>query len=227
MSWHESLEAVPSAPLLIIGNELFDAVPVRQFVRKGGSWRERMVGLDSNDDLSFFAGAASLDTFLVPDIARDAPEGAVIEVAPARSALMDIIAERIGKDGGAGLFFDYGHLEPGVGDTLQALKGHAYQDVLASPGEADLTTHVDFAALAEIARAKGLVTRLARQGDFLVAMGLLERAGNLGASANDAGREKISRDVERLAGPGEMGDLFKVLAVLPKNAADVPFPTEN
>jgi SAM-dependent MidA family methyltransferase len=227
ISWHKSLEAVPSASLLIIGNELFDAVPVRQFVRKGGNWRERMVGLGSNDDLSFFAGAASLDTFLIPDIARDAPEGAIIEVAPARSALMDMIAERIGKDGGAGLFFDYGHLEPGVGDTLQALKGHAYQDVLASPGEADLTTHVDFAALAEIAQAKGLVTRLARQGDFLVAMGLLERAGNLGASANDAGREKISRDVERLAGPGEMGDLFKVLAVLPKNAADVPFPTEN
>lgn len=227
VSWHESLDTVPSGPLLIVGNELFDAVPIRQFVRKNGEWRERMVGLDSNDNLSFFAGAASLDPSLLPASAHDAPEGAIFEAAPARSALMDMIAARIAKDGGAGLFFDYGHLEPGIGDTLQAMKGHAYQDIFASPGEADLTSHVDFAALADICRNHGLVTRLATQGDFLLAMGLLERAGSLGANADEATREKISGEVDRLAGPSQMGDLFKVLAVLPKNAADVPFPTEN
>ena len=227
VSWHESLETVPSSPLLIVGNELFDAVPIRQFVRKGGGWRERMIGLDSNDDLAFFAGAASLDPSLIPDSAHNAPEGAILEVAPARSALMDMIAARISKDGGAGLFFDYGHLASGVGDTLQAMKDHAYQDVLASPGEADLTAHVDFAALAESAQVHGLVTPLARQGNFLLAMGLLERAGSLGTKADDATREKISSEVDRLASPSQMGDLFKVLAVLPKNAADVPFPAEN
>jgi SAM-dependent MidA family methyltransferase len=140
---------------------------------------------------------------------------------------MDVVAARIAEDGGTGLFIDYGHLEPGVGDTLQAMKGHAYQDVLANPGEADLTAHVDFAALAETARAHGLATRLARQGDFLLAMGLLERAGRLGANADEAKRKKISGEVERLAGPAQMGDLFKVLAILPKDASDVPFPAEN
>jgi SAM-dependent MidA family methyltransferase len=227
VSWHESLDTVPSGPLLIVGNELFDAVPIRQFVRKNGEWRERMVGLDGNGDLSFFAGAASLDRSLLPLSAHDAPEGTIFEVAPARSALMDIIAARIAKDGGAGLFFDYGHLEPGVGDTLQAMKGHAYQDIFASPGEADLTSHVDFAALAAVARNHGLVASLATQGEFLLATGLLERAGGLGANADDATREKISGEVERLAGPDQMGALFKVLAILPGNAADVPFPTEN
>lgn len=227
LSWYESLEALPSSPLLIVGNELFDAVPIRQFVRKNGEWRERIIGLDGNDDLSFFAGAASLDPVLLPSSANEAPEGAIFEAAPARSALMDMIAARIEKDGGAGLFFDYGHLEPGVGDTLQAMKGHAYQDVFTSPGEADLTSHVDFAALATIARNHGLATRTAKQGDFLLAMGLLERAGSLGANADHATREKISGEVERLAGPDQMGDLFKVLAILPKEAADVPFPTQN
>jgi SAM-dependent MidA family methyltransferase len=225
--WHESIATLPQNPLLIVGNELFDAIPIRQFVRTGSGWRERMVGLDNEENLTFFAGAASLDPSLLPGSAHDAPEGAIVEVAPARSSLMDLIAARIAADGGAGLFIDYGHLDPGIGDTLQAMKGHAYQDVLAKPGEADLTAHVDFAALAETAKAHGLATRLARQGDFLISMGLLERAGRLGANANEATRERISGEVERLAGPAQMGDLFKVLAILPKDASNVPFPAEN
>ncbi|KQZ87265.1 ATP synthase subunit beta [Mesorhizobium sp. Root157] len=227
VSWHESIVTLPPNPLLIVGNELFDAVPIRQFVRKGVGWRERMVGLSDNDDLAFFSGVASLDPSLLPEDAHDAPEGTIVEIAPARSALMDLVAARVAADGGAGLFIDYGHLEPGVGDTLQAMKDHAYQDVLASPGEADLTAHVDFAALAETARAHGLSARLATQGDFLLTMGLLERAGRLGANADDAVRGKISGEVERLAGASQMGDLFKVLAILSKNAADVPFPAKN
>jgi len=232
MDWHETIETLPQQPLFIIGNELFDAVPVRQFVRAGAGWRERVVGLDDEDDLGFFAGAGSIDPTLLPDDAADAPQGAIVEVAPARAALMAAIAGRIAGHGGAGLFLDYGHLQPGVGDTLQALRGHNHEDVLASPGEADLTTHVDFAALAAIVRAHGLDARLSTQGDFLLGMGILERAGRLGADADQATREKIASDVERLAGPQAMGDLFKVLAVLPRAvaarlSATTPFATAD
>lgn len=222
--WHETVATLPDAPLLIVGNELFDAIPVRQFVRTLSGWRERMVGLDETGELAFFAGAASLDDALLPEGAGDASEGAIVELAPARSALMADIAARLSAHGGAGLFIDYGYLKPGVGDTLQALKGHAHDPVLAHPGEADLTTHVDFAALGAVARAHGLKVLTATQGAFLLAMGLLERAGRLGANAGKAGREAIRSQVERLAGPDRMGDLFKVLAVLPKAARDVPFP---
>ena len=123
--------------------------------------------------------------------------------------------------GGAGLFLDYGHLQPGVGDTLQALRKHDHEDVLANPGEADLTAHVDFAALAAIVRAHGLDAHLSTQGDFLLGMGILERAGRLGADADQAAREKIADEVERLAGPQAMGELFKVLAVLPARLSAV------
>lgn len=227
LGWHENVGTLAKTPLLIVGNELFDAIPIRQFVRTEKGWRERMIGLDDNDRLSFFAGAASLDPSLLPDDAADAPQGAVVELAPARTALMTTVAAHIAKHGGAGLFIDYGYLRPGVGDTLQALRKHRHEEVLANPGEADLTTHVDFAALAAAARVQGLDTRTATQGAFLLGMGLLERAGQLGAGAGEALRKKISGEVERLAGPQAMGELFKVLAVMPAGASIVPFRTTH
>lgn len=221
VTWHETVAALPRAPLLIVGNELFDAVPIRQYVRQNEGWRERVVGLDDGGELAFFAGAGSVDASLLPAGADTAPQGAIVELAPARAALMQAVAERLSADGGAGLFIDYGHLEPDLGDTLQAVRAHAYEDVLSSPGEADLTAHVDFAALAAVARGQRLAADATTQGDFLLRMGLLERAGLLGAKADEATREKISAAVERLAGPRAMGELFKVLAVLPQGV-DAP-----
>ena len=215
VAWHDDIATLAQAPLLIVGNELLDAIPMRQFVRTASGWRERMVGLDDAGGLAFYAGAGSLDPSLLPPDAAHAPPGAVVEISPARTALMARIAAHVATHGGAGLFIDYGHLEPGVGDTFQALRRHGYEDVLASPGEADLTSHVDFAALAAAARAEGLAVELSTQGDFLLGMGLLERAGQLGADAGQPARDAIRDAVERLAGPDAMGDLFKVLKLLP------------
>ena len=212
-SWHESLDSLPDGPLFIVGNELFDAVPVRQFVKTAKGWRERVVGLNEAGELQFMHGPAGLDAALLPADAGAAAEGAVVEIAPARTALMENIAARIAVRGGVGLFIDYGYLEPAVGDTLQALRGHAFDAVLAHPGEADITAHVDFHALAAPAERLGLDTSVSTQADFLLGHGLLERAGQLGAKMDETGRETIRQAVERLAGPDQMGDLFKVLAV--------------
>ncbi|WP_296736820.1 class I SAM-dependent methyltransferase [Mesorhizobium sp.] len=213
LDWHQTIDTLPNRPLFIVGNELFDAVPIRQFVHAGADWRERMVGLDDDDNLQFFAGAGSVEAALLPDDATDAPQGAIAEVAPARTALMSAIAGPIAARGGAGLFIDYGHLRPGIGDTLQALRKHEHENVLANPGEADLTAHVDFAALASAVKAHGLETELTTQGEFLLGLGLLERAGSLGANADGPTRQAISDAVERLAGPDAMGELFKVLKI--------------
>ncbi|TPI36187.1 class I SAM-dependent methyltransferase [Mesorhizobium sp. B3-1-9] len=219
LDWHQTIDTLPRQPLFIVGNELFDAVPIRQFVHVGESWRERMVGLDDNDELRFFAGAGSLDPTLLPEDASNAPEGAIAEVAPARVALMSAIAARIAAQGGAGLFIDYGHMQPGIGDTLQALRRHRREDVLAGPGEADLTSHVDFAALATAVHPHGLRVEMTTQGEFLLGMGLIERAGALGANADEQARQAISDAVERLAGPDAMGELFKVMTILPATRA--------
>jgi SAM-dependent MidA family methyltransferase len=212
VNWYSCFADLPTGPLLIVGNELFDAIPARQYVHTARGWRERCVTLDDNDRLAFSAGSGSLDTGLLPPDAADAPDGAVFEVAPARSALIQQIAQRIAEQSGAALFFDYGHLESGLGDTLQAVLKHEYDDPLANPGKADLTTHVDFAALAAAVRGADLIPHLATQGDFLLKLGLIERAGRLGADAGEAVQKQLRQTVERLAGPDQMGNLFKVLA---------------
>ncbi|MBL0934962.1 MAG: class I SAM-dependent methyltransferase [Rhizobiaceae bacterium] len=207
-TWHRDIGELPGAPLFIVGNELFDAIPIRQFVKTSQGWRERCVGLDTDGALTFVAGPGSTDAPL-----PDAPNGAIFEIAPARNALMQEVAERIARDGGAGLFIDYGHPVTGIGDTLQAIRAHAYVDVLATPGQADLTSHVDFAELAAAAGAAGLQTRAMTQARFLLGMGLLERAGQLGAGGDAGLQERLRGEVERLAGVKEMGELFKVLMV--------------
>ncbi|MCC0043261.1 MAG: class I SAM-dependent methyltransferase [Brucellaceae bacterium] len=212
--WFGEIDQLPEGPLFIVGNELFDAVPVRQFVKTDAGWRERCVGIDGDGGLCFVASVTGVDPALLPPAAATAPIGAIVEIAPAREALMETVCARIAAAGGAALFIDYGHLQPGLGDTLQAQRNHVYDDVLAHPGEADITSHVDFAALASAVSSHGLETELCTQGQFLLSLGLLERAGQLGAALDEAGREQIRDAVERLAGPEQMGELFKVLAVM-------------
>jgi SAM-dependent MidA family methyltransferase len=209
--WHARPEDLPDLPTFFVGNEIFDAVPVRQFVRQGGQWLERCVGTDEAGALRFVLGPRAIDAGLLPPGAEAAPDGTIAEVAPAREALMHAVAERIARLGGAGLFFDYGHLEPGLGDTLQALRRHAPDGVLDHPGEADLTSHVDFARLAAQAEQAGLATQTATQQDFLLAMGLSERAEALAAGKNATERAQIAAEAHRLAGPDAMGTLFKAL----------------
>lgn len=220
--WFSDLSQLPAdGALIVVANELFDAIPTRQFIKTAEGWRERMVTLDADGELCFAAGLAGIGPALLPS--RDAEDGAIFEASPARSAMMDVIAARIAKSGGAGLFIDYGHVEPGFGDTLQAMKNHSYDDVFAHPGEADLTSHVDFAALAATADTHRLQTQMTTQGDFLLRMGLAERAGSLGSNAGEETRERLRGEVERLAGPDAMGDLFKVLAIAPRGTKLRPF----
>jgi SAM-dependent MidA family methyltransferase len=221
--WMSSVGELPEQPLILVGNELFDALPIRQFVRTEGGWNERAIGLDDRGELAFISGAGGIDPAVLPAGAAAAPAGAVFETSPAREALMEEIAARLARNGGAALFIDYGHRTSGFGDTLQAVRRHAFDPVLGHPGEADLTAHVDFEALARIARAYGLQTGLVTQGKFLLAMGLLERAGRLGADRGQEARERISGEVERLAGADGMGKLFKMLAVFPESIRVAPF----
>jgi SAM-dependent MidA family methyltransferase len=226
VTWHQTFDQIPDGFLLLVGNEFFDAVPIRQFVRTSAGFRERLVGLDSSDQLIFAPGAGGVDTALLPEGHRDAPLGAIAEIAPARSGIMAAIADRLFNSSGTALFIDYGHLQPGFGDTLQAVLRHAFDPPLAHPGEADLTSHVDFRALAEMAHARSVhVNGAMRQGDFLLELGIAARAGALGAGRDAETQAAISAAVERLVGyrPGEMGELFKVLAVSSPEVALAPF----
>lgn len=214
--WHDTADGVPDGPLLVIANEFFDALPVRQFVRAANGWVERKVGLDAAGALVFLADpAAPAPAGLIPPALDTATPGSVVEIAEAARAVMDTLARRLARDGGAAIVTDYGYVGPAAGDTLQAVRGHAHADALAEPGLADLTTQVDFAALAATAHAAGArcfgpVT----QGGFLRALGIDARAAMLKLRATPAQAGAIDAALVRLTAPNQMGRLFKTLAVV-------------
>jgi SAM-dependent MidA family methyltransferase len=226
LAWHESFDEIPPGFLLLAANEFFDAVPIRQFVKTSNGFRERLVGVDENGELAFAAGVTGIDPALLPAGHQAAAPGTVAEVAPARMAIMQLLSDRLFDDGGTALIIDYGHLASGLGDTLQAVCNHAFDPPLAHPGEADLTSHVDFQSLAETARSRSIaVNGMMTQSEFLLELGLLERAGALGRGKSLEQQAEIQMAVERLAGigPNQMGELFKVMSVSSPDVQVAPF----
>lgn len=207
--WATALDEVPGgAPVLLIANELLDCLPARQFVRTASGWAERQVGLDDDGGLTFGLTGTPIERAL-----PQAPEGAVLEVSPAQEALGRQIGERLAKDGGAALLIDYGREAAGFGDTLQAVSQHRKVSPLDRPGEADLTVHVDFPAVAEAARTAGITAApLLTQGEFLARLGIGARAASLVRSHPERA-DQIGRQLHRLTDPEEMGTLFKVLCL--------------
>ena len=216
LEWKSHVTDLPEGPTILIANEFFDAVPIRQYVKTPDAWRERMVALDDADNLTSVLGTGTIEAETLPTHAGKAENGAVYEYAPAREALMQDIAERISKHNGAALIIDYGHAKSGFGDTLQSIQSHAYTDLFHEPGNCDITSHVDFQTLNTAAEVENVKTySVMTQAQFLLDLGLLKRAGSLGASKSPEIQSAIAADVERLAGNGEngMGDLFKVMCI--------------
>ncbi|MCJ2086372.1 SAM-dependent methyltransferase [Methylobacterium sp. E-005] len=222
-TWHDGLESLPEGPAIVLANEFFDCLPVLQLVRGPAGWHARQVGLDAQGALAF--GLAPEPT---PGIDGAGPAGALLSVPSAGLALIRTLAQRLRTVGGALLIFDYGHVRPGFGDTLQAMARHDFADPLAAPGEADLTHHVDFAALTKAAAGAGArVHGPVDQGAFLMNLGLRERAEQLKTRATAAQAAAIDGAVARLTDPGRtgMGSLFKVLAVSGPDLGPLPgFP---
>jgi NADH dehydrogenase [ubiquinone] 1 alpha subcomplex assembly factor 7 len=211
VSWAQTLKEIPNGPAIVIGNEFLDALPVRQFVRVNGQWRERTVRLNSDGALAFDVAEKP-----EPYIRAAAANGEVLEVSPSGHRLMFELGTRLVKQGGAALLIDYGHAVTRFGDTLQALRAHRYVEPLAAPGDCDLTTHVDFAAMARSASATGAaVYGPVDQGDFLRAIGIDLRTKALAERASSDRAEEFERARARLVGKGqgEMGALFKAMAV--------------
>ena len=209
---HHDLSTLPDdAPLLIVANEFFDALPVHQLVRSADGWFDRLVGLDG-EAFTFMAGKERMD-HLVPASWVTAAQGAMIETSPAAVALMAEVAQRLKEQGGAALVIDYGHMELRSGSTMQALQSHQKVDIFAHPGEADLTAHVDFELLRQVAENNGAdVMGLTYQGEWLRQMGIDTRMEAL-QRRNPYEKDKIQRQRDRLVEDHQMGTLFKVLGL--------------
>ncbi len=211
--WHHDLSSLPTdGPILLVANEFLDALPVRQLVKTAQGWRERMVAVDESGGFVCIAGSTPMDA-AVPEDRREAEEGTLIETCPAAAAVVQEVAGRLAAQGGAALFIDYGHAQPRTGSTLQAVRAHRKVDPFADPGEADLTTHVDFATLAPLAQAQGARwLGTTGQGPWLTALGIDARTDALSRAAPHLAGE-VAAARHRLVSEEEMGDLFKVMGL--------------
>jgi SAM-dependent MidA family methyltransferase len=215
VTWHTRFADVPDGSLIVVANEFLDALPIRQFVKVETGWAERRVGAQGD-------ALVWIDRPTLEAPRMEVPVDGIVEISPARDAAVGEIAQAVVRCGGAALFVDYGHALSAPGDTLQAIRAHRFHHVLSDPGEADVTSHVDFAAAARAARAMGAIAHgPVTQGDFLRALGIETRGHILarGKTPREAG--EVLGAMKRLIGPKEMGELFKVLAL---TAPGLPIP---
>jgi SAM-dependent MidA family methyltransferase len=222
--WHTTFDDVPGGPSLVIANEFIDALPVHQAVKQADGWHERVVDIGADGNLCFGLARDVLPHFetSLPRALRQAPEGSIFEWRPDRIALE--LGRRVRTDGAA-LILDYGHIKYGLGDTLQAVAGHAYTDPLRAPGEADLTAHVDFEALAQSAESiGGRIHGPILQRELLLRLGIDNRAAALKANASRDKALEVELALARLTESGAqgMGELFKALAIADPKLGALP-----
>ncbi len=219
------------SPLIIIANEFFDALPIKQFQKQNDKWHERAIGLKKNEQgeqqRSFGLAPNIIPKDSLPAEIKNAENGAVWEVSLTSLRLMNEIAQKIVTRKGAFLVIDYGYEKTQIFDSFQAIENHQYVDPLARPGMADLTAHVDFEALAKAATNAGAVAHpLKTQKEFLTELGIEERAAAL-IKANPEFNEEITLAKNRLIGEKEMGNLFKTLCISSKDITPYPFVSGN
>jgi len=223
IAWHGSVETLPDGPLIVVANEFVDALPVGQFEKKNGRWFERRIGIGADGGFAFGLHPATPPSFeqTLPERLRPAPDGAIFERREQEPVAK--IVSRIGAQGGAALLIDYGHSESGFGDTLQAVAKHDYAEPLENPGEADLTTQVDFESLATLASETVRAERIVTQGAFLKNLGIEIRAAALRQKATEAQRDEIVSALSRLTGPAPgVGEMFKALAFAHASLPSLP-----
>jgi NADH dehydrogenase [ubiquinone] 1 alpha subcomplex assembly factor 7 len=201
-TWHDSVASLPAMPTILIANEFFDALPIRQFERRNGAVFERCVVSEKN-----------LAIGLVPSAFRMSQDG-VLEDSNIRNTIATHLGDHLKTVGGAGLIIDYGHVQSALGDTLQAMKNHTFCAITEHPGEADITSHVDFEWLGKgFAKGGAKILGVMTQGEFLEAMGLSARTSILTRNVSGETKQNLMLASERLAHRDQMGQLFKVMAV--------------
>jgi NADH dehydrogenase [ubiquinone] 1 alpha subcomplex assembly factor 7 len=245
--WHGETADVPYGPAIVIANEFLDCLPVRQYVFEAatGLWRERMVTFVAGS-FGFELRPHGIENPLTPapsprgegvsDVPSphgekdrmggalsDAEDGAILEVQPGTAAILEVFTARAARAPFAALIVDYGYSRPSLGDTVQAVSRHSYAGLFESPGEADLTAHVDFSALIRQAQVLGLgAYGPMPMGEWLLRLGLEARAGQLLSRVSEEKAREISGRISRLVDPKQMGALFKAVILTGGSVGPLP-----
>ena len=201
--WCKNIRDIPDYPLLVVANEFFDALPVKQFVYVNNFWYEKYVTIEDNE---FKFTYKKVDKkFKVPDGIHDP----IVEVCDEAVSIMKYIEYKILQNGGAAVIIDYGYINCPYKSTVQSVKAHQYNPLFENIGESDITAHVDFSVL-----RNSLVTLnsiIMTQRDFLYNFGIKERLQVLVKEATKTQQQDLISGFLRLT--ENMGSMFKVLLV--------------
>lgn len=215
--WHDHVAELPDAPLFLIANEFFDALPIRQYRRGETGWFERQVGVE--DDALVLGEAPETPFDALSHRLDETEPGQVVELRASAAPIVDLLSGKIARHGGAALIIDYGDWRS-RGDTFQAVRSHEKADPFAEPGSVDLTAHVDFEALAAEARCN--TSQMVSQGVLLERLGITQRAQALAQNLTGDALESHIAAHRRLTHPEAMGHLFKAIALYPDTAPPPP-----
>lgn len=220
--WVENILDIPEQPLFLIANEFLDALPIRQFKKDNNIWHERYVALSDNDELHFIYAPSNFNSELNV-LYRGVPNDTTIETSDISQSILSDLSKKILQNGGVCLFIDYGFFD-GVGETLQAVHQHAYAHPLANLGNADLTAQVNFKNVYNLFKRKGLrATNLENQGNFLLHLGIRQRAEVLAKNLSQTKKKLHFDSIDRLINNDQMGTLFKIMGVTNEGSPTLPF----
>ena len=210
IKWISDIKGLSFEPQIIIANEFFDALPLNQYVRNNEGWYEKKI-TTKNGKLCFTLG----NKIWVPSnsIFSNFKIGDTLEHSEQTISIFSNICNHLIRYDGVLLVVDYGNIS-GIGDTLQAVNNHKFRSILEKPGQSDLTSHVNFKLLEEIASKKNLyVSPVKEQQNFLLELGIKERLKSLTKNVSSTIAERVETEVKRLIDPDKMGSLFKVIAI--------------
>jgi cyclopropane-fatty-acyl-phospholipid synthase len=213
VKWIKKIKEINYGPVIFLGNEFFDALPIKQIYKKKKLFFEKHVALsDDNKKIRFLHKKANNNLIKRIQKLNLISVGNTIEYPIEALKFLKAIAKKINKFEGALLTFDYGYTIKKNQNTLQSVKKHKYLDLFFKPGYSDITSHINFKLFHEILNKNNLdVKKITNQSEFLKKIGILERANILSKKMTFKAKANMFFRLKRLLDPKEMGDLFKVI----------------
>ena len=212
VKWIDNLYEIKNGPVIIIANEFFDALPIKQYILKNKTWHERYVKADKNNNLTFLDKKILLPNFNEICMFDLSKKQNFIEFSIDEINYIKKISKVVKKFDGGFLCFDYGYKKREMFNSLQSVKNHIYSDVLSNPGSKDITHHINFNLLSNLIKKLDLQFEgITNQGTFLKKMGIVERANILTKDTTFKYKSNVFYRLKRLIHPNEMGKIFKVM----------------
>jgi len=213
VKWIKKIKEINCGPVIFLGNEFFDALPIKQIYKKKKLFFEKYVALSNDNKKIRFLHKKANNSLIkrIQDL-NLVSTGHIIEYPIKALKFLEAIAEKINKFDGGLLTFDYGNTTKKKQNTLQSVKQHRYTNLFFQPGHSDITSHINFQLFNKILKKNNLdVKKITTQNEFLKKIGILERANILSEKMTFKAKANMFYRLKKLLDYREMGSLFKVL----------------